>query len=57
MSADTTKCELVVLVHGLWMRAWVMTWLAWRLRRCGFRTVALSYPSVRADLTENALRL
>lgn len=46
-----------MLVHGLWMRGWVMAWLGWRLRRCGFRTVVFSYPSIRGTLTDNALRL
>lgn len=57
MSADTTIKETIVLVHGLWMRGWVMAWLGWRLRRCGYQTVAFSYPSVRGTLSQNALRL
>ncbi len=55
MSAD--KTETVVLVHGLWMSGWVMACLGWRLRRAGFQTVAFSYPTVRATLDDNALRL
>lgn len=39
------------------MRGWVMAWLGWRLRRCGFQTIYFSYPSVRATLSENAQRL
>lgn len=57
LSADTTIRETIVLVHGLWMRGWVMAWLGWRLRRCGYQTVAFSYPSVRGTLSQNALRL
>ncbi|MDP1683077.1 MAG: alpha/beta hydrolase [Burkholderiales bacterium] len=57
MSADKAIQETVVLVHGLWMRGWVMAWLGWQLRRCGFRTVVFSYPSVRGTLSQNALRL
>jgi len=57
LSADTTIKETIVLVHGLWMRGWVMAWLGWRLRRCGYQTVAFSYPSVRGTLSQNALRL
>ncbi|MBT9612964.1 MAG: alpha/beta hydrolase [Burkholderiales bacterium] len=57
MPADKAIQETVVLVHGLWMRGWVMAWLGWRLRRCGFRTVAFSYPSVRNTLSQNALHL
>ena len=57
MPADITNKDMIVLVHGLWMRGWVMAWLAWRLRRCGFQVVSFSYPSVRSTLTENASRL
>jgi pimeloyl-ACP methyl ester carboxylesterase len=57
LPADKTNKETVVLVHGLWMRGWVMAWLGWRLRSCGFHTVAFSYPSVRGTLSQNALRL
>jgi len=46
--------ETVVLVHGLWMHGWVMKLLGMRLRRCGFRTVCFSYPSMRASLSQNA---
>ena len=49
--------ETVVLVHGLWMPAWAMALLALRVRRCGFRTVVFSYPSVRNSLSQNALQL
>jgi pimeloyl-ACP methyl ester carboxylesterase len=49
--------ETVVLVHGLWMPAWAMSLLAWRLRRCGFSTAIFAYPSVRNSLAQNALLL
>jgi pimeloyl-ACP methyl ester carboxylesterase len=49
--------ELVVLVHGLWMPAWVMLPLAWRLEAMGFRCVRFGYRSMRAPLEENADRL
>ena len=57
MSADIANREIIVIVHGLWMRGWVMACLAWRLRRCGFQVVSFSYPSVRDTLAENAFRL
>lgn len=57
MSAQAGVEETVILVHGLWMRGWVMAPLALRLRRCGFRVVAFSYPSVRCSLSQNARRL
>jgi pimeloyl-ACP methyl ester carboxylesterase len=44
----------VVLVHGLWLSGWSMGLVAWRLRRCGFRTYLFSYPSVRSGLRQNA---
>ena len=47
----------VVLVHGLWMHGIAMAWLAARLRRRGFRTLAPSYPTVRRGLDDNADRL
>lgn len=47
----------VVLVHGLWLSGWMMAVVAWRLRRCGFRTYLFSYPSVRQGLRENATAL
>jgi pimeloyl-ACP methyl ester carboxylesterase len=47
----------VVLVHGLWLAGWCMVLIAWRLRRCGFRTYRFSYASVRKGLRENAADL
>ncbi len=47
----------VVLVPGFAMPAWSMGYLAWRLRRCGFAPRLFGYPSVRADLADNAARL
>jgi len=44
----------VVLVHGLWMPGWVMVLLGLRLKRCGFRTVIFSYPSMSNSLSQNA---
>jgi pimeloyl-ACP methyl ester carboxylesterase len=44
----------IVLVHGLWVSGWSMALVAWRLRRCGFRTYRFSYPSVRRGLGQNA---
>jgi len=46
--------EPVVLLHGLWVNSWAMAYLAWRLRRAGFRTYLFSYPSVRQSLRANA---
>lgn len=49
--------EPVVMVHGLWLTGWAMGYIAWRLRRCGFRPYLFSYPSVRHPLRENATAL
>lgn len=49
--------EAVVLVHGLWLSGWTLAPLGGRLRDCGFQPHRFSYPSVRADLRENAARL
>lgn len=49
--------DTVVLVHGLWLSGWVMIPLARRLRACGLRPCRFSYPSVRADLRQNAAAL
>jgi len=49
--------EAAILVHGLWMRPWVMGFLARRLRQRGFRVWAFAYRSVRGGLAENAQAL
>jgi len=49
--------ELVLLVHGLWMRGVVFALLGRRLRACGFEPAMFSYPSVSQTLAENARRL
>lgn len=55
--AAPRDAETVILVHGLWFRGWVMQVLGWRLRRCGFRVLRFSYPTVTRDLYQNAERL
>lgn len=57
MSGETAVKETVILVHGLWVRGWVMALLGLRLRRCGFHTITFSYPSMHASLSQNALLL
>lgn len=57
LSAETGVREMVVLVHGLWMRGWVMRLLGLRLRRCGFHVAVFSYPSLRCSLSQSALQL
>ena len=47
----------VVLVHGIYMRGWVMSLMARRLRRQGFETHCFSYPSLRLTPARNAALL
>ncbi len=54
---QSTPRETVVLVHGLWMRAGVMSYLARRLRRHGFAVKTFSYHSLLNTAAENADRL
>jgi pimeloyl-ACP methyl ester carboxylesterase len=56
-ASGTSPAETVVLLHGLWMRGWVMQLLACRLRRHGFRVGCVSYMSMRATLSQNAAHL
>lgn len=57
LSGETAVKETVILVHGLWVRGWIMALLGRRLRRCGFHTIIFSYPSMRVPLSQNALLL
>ncbi len=47
----------VVLVHGLWMRPWVMVPLARRLRRRGFECCCFGYHSVTEPWSAAVARL
>jgi len=49
--------ETVILVHGIWMTSLELIPLAWRLRRCGYRTLLFRYRSLRLPLVQNAARL
>jgi pimeloyl-ACP methyl ester carboxylesterase len=49
--------ETIVLVHGIWMHSVELLLLAWRLRRCGYRTRLFNYRSVRRPVRHNATRL
>jgi len=48
---------MLILVHGLWMRPWVMGWLERRLRRAGFACRGFAYDSVREPLEVALARL
>lgn len=49
--------EAVILVHGLWMRGWVMGLLARHLQEADFMPLPYSYPSNAETLSRNAERL
>jgi len=55
--SEIKSAEAVVLIHGLWMPALVMTVLAWRLRRAGWATFNFSYSARHTTLSENAVAL
>lgn len=42
--------DLVVILHGIGMPRFRMSYLAFRLKRAGFRTLNLAYPSLRTDI-------
>ena len=46
--------ETVVLVHGLWMNRFVMSWIAHHLARHGYATRLFGYPSFARALDANA---
>jgi pimeloyl-ACP methyl ester carboxylesterase len=54
---QSARDEIVVLVHGLWMRGPALLPLGWKLQTRGFSTRTFSYPSMARDLRENAKRL
>ncbi len=52
-AARGSKTELmdgVVFLHGLGLHALAFAPMAWRLRKAGYRTLALSYPSLLRDI-------
>ncbi len=52
-----SNSDTVVLLHGLWLNAFVMGLVRRRLARCGYDVHAYSYPSVRLTLSEIAERV
>jgi len=54
MSDNSSVAETVVLVHGIWVSSLVLVLLAWRLRRCGYRTLRFRYRSLRQPVRHNA---
>lgn len=50
-------CEIVVLIHGLWMTGREMILLERRLQKDGFRTCRFSYNTMHDDLEQSAEEL
>lgn len=57
MPSRTSSSDLIVLIPGLWMPAWVMLPLAWSLRGRGYECVRFGYASSRHTLETNAEKL
>lgn len=57
MSSDPDFPSRVILVHGLWMPALAMHWLAGRLREAGFAPETFGYASVAGGPEHAAPRL
>jgi len=57
MTDITPSRPLVVLLHGLHHRAWVMRPLAKRLRSAGYSTYELDYRSLRAPVAQHSQQL
>ena len=51
---DAGKGPKLILVHGLWFRAWSLRVLSDRLRREGFQVVRFSYPTTSRPLDASA---
>jgi pimeloyl-ACP methyl ester carboxylesterase len=49
--------EHVILLHGIWMRAFSLNWLARRLRAAGYSVEMLDYASVFGGVQHAAARL
>ena len=54
MSDRSSASETVVLLHGIWMNSLELLLLAWRLRRCGYRTLRFGYRSLSRPVRHNA---
>ncbi|MGD8570490.1 MAG: alpha/beta hydrolase [Gammaproteobacteria bacterium] len=46
--------QAVVVLHGIWMTALEMKWLARRIERCGFTVYRFGYASIRRSPAQNA---
>lgn len=51
------KPEKVILLHGLFCNRFWMSYVAWQLRKRGFKTYSYSYQTVKKSVPEEAERL
>jgi hypothetical protein len=49
--------ENVLLVHGLWLKGWIMNLMARRLCERGYAATCYSYPTLSLGIEDNARRL
>lgn len=54
---DENKKEVIVLVHGLWMKGPELLYLRYKLWRQGYKTYQFHYPSIFKSPEENATQL
>lgn len=53
----TNKKEIIVLVHGLWMKGPELSYIRYKLWRQGFKVYQFHYPSIFKSPEENARKL
>jgi pimeloyl-ACP methyl ester carboxylesterase len=53
----TPRAETVILLHGILNPSWIMTRIAWRLRREGYRVINWGYPGRSRLIEEHAAQL
>lgn len=57
MTPPAPSCPLVILIHGLHHRAWVMRPLAKRLHKAGYSSYELDYRSLRQPIAQHSRQL
>jgi pimeloyl-ACP methyl ester carboxylesterase len=50
---DNSTTKTVIMVHGLWMTGYELSWMARFFKKRGFRVIFFRYPTVKKNLTEN----
>ena len=54
---DTYKKEVIVLVHGLWMKGPELSFIRYKLVRRGYKVIQFHYPSIFNSPEQNAASL